>query len=44
MTEDMKDFDLRVFLAFQRVMHQSEDGSLKLPEVSENVKGVWKSL
>ena len=31
MIEDIKDFDLQVFLAFQRVLHEEEEKELSLP-------------
>lgn len=32
MIEDIKDFDLHVFLVFQRVLHEYEEGELSLPD------------
>ncbi len=33
MIEDIKDFDLQVFLAFQRVLHEEEERELTLPMI-----------
>ncbi len=32
MIEEIKDFDVKIFLAFQRVLHQYEEPELRLPE------------
>lgn len=39
--DEVKDYDLQAFLALQRVIHDSE-GNIRIPEISEEVKGVWK--
>ncbi len=44
MIEEVEKYNLKVFLAFQRVLHRSPDGSIALPEVRPEVRGVWKKL
>ena len=44
MIEEIRCYHLGAFLALQRVLHRSPDGQIRLPEVSEEVKGVWKTL
>ncbi|MCC6094683.1 MAG: phosphohydrolase, partial [Eubacterium sp.] len=44
MIEEVEKYDLRVFLAFQRVLHRSPDGRVSMPEVRPEVRGVWKKL
>ena len=44
MIEEVERFDIRVFLALQRVLHKSADGSVTVPEPAEEVRGVWKQL
>ena len=41
MREEIKYYDLNVFLAFQRVIHD-ESGRIRVPEISNEVKGVWR--
>ena len=43
MIEDIRKYDVKVFLAFQRVLHD-EDGKIVLPEVQDEVRGVWKTI
>ena len=33
MIEDIKDFDLKVFLAFQRMLHNTEEREINLPQM-----------
>lgn len=42
MREEIKYFDLSVFLALQRVIHD-ETGEIRVPEISDEVKGVWRT-
>lgn len=44
MIEDIKKFDIEVFLAFQRIVHRDDKGTIALPEISEDVRGVWKTV
>ena len=44
MIEEVEKYNLKVFLAFQRVLHRSPDGSISMPEVRPEVRGVWKKL
>lgn len=44
MIEEIRYYHVGAFLALQRVLHRSPDGSIRLPEVSKEVKGVWKTL
>ena len=44
MIEEIRCYHVGAFLALQRVLHRSADGRIQLPEVSEEVKGVWKTL
>ena len=44
MIEEVERFDIRVFLALQRVLHRGPGGSVVIPEPAEEVRGVWKQL
>ncbi|MGN0363169.1 MAG: HD-GYP domain-containing protein [Bilifractor sp.] len=44
MIEEVEKYNLKVFLAFQRVLHRSPDGRVTMPEVRPEVRGVWKKL
>ncbi len=44
MIEEIRYYHVGVFLALQRVLHRSPDGRIRLPEISKEVKGVWKTL
>ena len=44
MIEEVEKYDIKVFLAFQRVIHKQDGGEVTLPEVAEEVRGVWKTL
>ena len=44
MIEEIKKFDIKVFLAFQRIVHADDKGTITLPEVNEEVRGVWKTV
>ena len=44
MIEEVEKYNLKVFLAFQRVLHRSPDGSISMPEVRPEVRVVWKKL
>ena len=44
MIEEVEKYNLKVFLAFQRVLHRSPDGSISMPEIRPEVRGVWKKL
>ena len=44
MIEEIKKFDIRVFLAFQRIVHLDDEGTIALPEIPEEVRGVWKTV
>ncbi len=44
MIEEVEKYDLKVFLAFQRVLHRPEDGHIEMPQVRPYVRGVWKTL
>ena len=43
MIEEVRKYDIKVFLAFQRVIHVDEDGTIAIPEVTDEVRGVWKT-
>ncbi|MBR2560869.1 MAG: HD domain-containing protein [Eubacterium sp.] len=43
MIEDIQKYDIKVFLAFQRVIH-GEHGGIILPEIQDEVRGVWKEV
>ena len=43
MIEDIRKYDVKVFLAFQRVLHD-DSGQLVLPDIQEEVRGVWKTI
>ena len=44
MIEEVEKYDIKVFLAFQRVLHRSPDGVITMPEVRPEVRGVWEKL
>jgi len=44
MIEEIKKFDIKVFLAFQGIVHSDEGGKIALPETAEEVRGVWKTV
>jgi len=44
MVDEVEKYDIRVFLAFERVIHRGPNGSIRIPEVRPEVKGVWKEL
>lgn len=44
MVDEVEKYDIRAFLAFQRVIHRNEDGSVQVPPVSPRVEEVWKEL
>ena len=39
MIEEIKNYNVEAFLAFQRVLHRNPDGKLQLPEESIDVRG-----
>ena len=43
MIEDISKYDVKVFLAFQRVIH-NEQGEIVMPEIQDEVRGVWKTV
>ena len=43
MIEEVRKYDIRVFLAFQRIIHVDEEGTIALPDVPDEVRGVWKT-
>ena len=43
MIEDIRKYDVKVFLAFQRVLHD-DSGQIVLPEIQDEVRGVWKTI
>ena len=44
MIEEIKKFDIKVFLAFQRIVHSDNKGTIALPEIPDEVRGVWKTV
>jgi putative nucleotidyltransferase with HDIG domain len=44
MIEEVEKYDIKVFLAFQRVLHRNPDGTVCVPEVRPEVRGVWEKL
>ncbi len=44
MIDDISDFNIKVFLAFQRVVHGGPDGEIRMPEERPEVRGVWKKI
>lgn len=44
MIEEIRCYHVGAFLALQRVLHRGANGEISLPEVSDEVKGVWKTL
>ncbi|MDO4622365.1 MAG: HD domain-containing protein [Eubacteriales bacterium] len=44
MIEDVKKYDLKVFMALQRVLHRGPGGTIVLPETAPEVEGVWREL
>ncbi len=44
MIEEVEKYNIEVFLAFQRVVHRTSDGSVQMPEISDKVRGVWSKL
>lgn len=44
MIDEIRIYDIRVFLAFLRVIHRGEDGTIRVPDVSAKVRGVWRTL
>ena len=44
MIEELEWFDMKVFLALQRMLPRNEKGEPELPAYQEEVKGVWKTL
>lgn len=44
MIEEIKKFDIKVFLAFQRIVHADDKGTITLPEITDEVRGVWKTV
>ena len=44
MIEEIKKFDIKVFLAFQRIVHADDSGKIALPEIPDEVRGVWKTV
>lgn len=44
MAHEIRYYDMKIFLAFQRVLHSSGDGSLTVPEPREEVKRIWRKL
>lgn len=44
MIEEVQKYDLGVFLAFQRIVHTDDQGTIELPEIADEVRGVWKTV
>ena len=44
MVDEVEKYDIRVFLAFQRVIHRDSDGAIEVPPVRPEVEEVWKEL
>ena len=44
MIEEVRKYDIQVFLAFQRIVHKDDSGTIALPEISDEVRGVWKTV
>ncbi len=44
MIEEVEKYNIEVFLAFQRVVHRTSDGSVQMPEISDKVRGAWSEL
>ena len=44
MIEEIRKYDVKVFLAFQRSLHTDEGGDISIPEVAEEVRGVWRTI
>lgn len=44
MVDEVEKYDIRVFIAFERVIHRGPNGSIVIPEVRPEVEGVWKEL
>ena len=44
MIERVQIFDIKVFLAFQRIVHVDDQGTIGLPETAEEVRGVWATV
>ena len=44
MIDEIKNYDMRVFLAFQRVVHNNPDRKVKLPEITLDVRGELRKL
>lgn len=44
MIEEVRKYDIQVFLAFQRIVHKDDSGTITLPEISDEVRGVWKTV
>ena len=44
MIEEIQQYDIKVFLAFQRIVHVDDSGTIALPEISDEVRGVWKKI
>ena len=42
MIDEIKNFDMKVFLAFQRVIHREGRKRVRLPEISLDVRGELK--
>ena len=41
MREEIRNYDLRVFLALQRVLH-NEEGEIRVPEITEEAREIWR--
>ena len=44
MIDEIKNYDMRFFLAFQRVIHNNPDRKVKLPEITLDVRGELREL
>ena len=44
MIEEIQKYDIKVFMALQRIVHSGENGEIVLPPIQDEVRGVWKSL
>ena len=39
MIDEIKNYDMKVFLAFMRVIHDNPDREIRLPEITLDVRG-----
>ena len=44
MIEEIKNYDMKFFLAFQRVIHNNPDRKIRLPEITLDVRGELRKL